>query len=171
MNQALQQQSSQEFLPTSHQHPRKRSGRRAINLVTAASVLTVFSLALGLAYLAGYARVARNEYRRQVLLQEIRWLTASNARLRFQINAAWEPAHLAAAAAAAGMQQADPAADTDYVLLPPEAGAASRRQASCGLNSRPYQLAALAGSPENVFRYSKDSSSLTLKGVGLRPRE
>jgi hypothetical protein len=104
-----------------------------------ALALTAVLLPAAILYVGAYARVARNEYGRQMLAQTAQTLEKANAGLRVQADAARATLRLAQVAQAYQLTSADPSTQVDYVRVP-QAPAAPTDRGAPG-NAR---LAALA---------------------------
>jgi hypothetical protein len=84
----------------------------------AALALTAVLLPIAIAYVGAYARVARNEYRRQQLAETEQALQKANARLRFEADAARACLAPAQVAQAANLVIANPSTQVDYLSVP-----------------------------------------------------
>ena len=115
----LQHQSHQEpGLAPSEQSDSRLPRLSASTVIVAALALTAVLLPAAVAYVGAYAHVARNEYRRQQLVQTERALQRANARLRIQADAARARLRQAQVAQAQGVTAADPSTQVDYVRVP-----------------------------------------------------
>jgi hypothetical protein len=114
-------------LPSGELGRRSQQSRRLLSRKTTGLTLAFAALTFlfALVYAAGWARLAREDYRHQRLGSEIRRLQADNARLRFGLYLARSPQRIAEVAARQGMRVADPARELDYVLLPDREKAAA----------------------------------------------
>jgi hypothetical protein len=84
----------------------------------AALALTAVLLPAAIAYVGAYARVARNEYRRQQLAETVQTLEKANARLRVEADAARARLCPAQVAQASELVIANPSTQVDYVCVP-----------------------------------------------------
>lgn len=92
----------------------RRPGRRVTKVVFLALVLT----ALSFIYVGAYARIDRDEDRRQEFREKITDLERANAHLWLQVNQLQAPDRMHRIALAEGMKLADPSCDIDFVIVP-----------------------------------------------------
>jgi hypothetical protein len=101
--------------------PKPRTGKPGVKITIAALALTAFFVIGPIQYIAAYARIARNEYRRQALARELRELRSKIINQRMRLDSLRSRDRIMAFAQEQNMEMANLA--DDVVFLPaPAAG-------------------------------------------------
>lgn len=102
--------------------PKPRTGKPGVKITLAALALTALFIIGPLQYIAAYARIARNEYRRQRLARELRALQSANISLRVRLDSLHSRDRVMAFAQEQDMRLVDLKTDVVFLPIPASAG-------------------------------------------------